>query len=153
MTDDTMMTKTEAAAVANELRIRNSISWTQLADAINAPLIWTISAVLGQQPMSAAQATTIGELLGLDHEVIDQFTRQPTRGTDSGGLPSDPTLYRFYEALSVYGPALKEWVHEEFGDGIMSAINFGIEVDRVADPGGDRVAITFNGKFLPYQWN
>lgn len=148
-----MISKAEAATMADEHRIRNGVSWQQLADEIKAPLIWTISAVLGQQPMSAEQARTTGQLLGLDAEVSDQFTRQPTRGAGSLELPSDPTLYRFYEALSVYGPALKEWIHEEFGDGIMSAINFGIEVERVADPAGDRVAITFNGKFLPYQWS
>ncbi len=147
------MTKTDAAAIANEARISQGISWQQVADAAGAPLIWAISAVLGQQPMRPEQASAVGELLGLDAEVSAQFTRQPSRGTGDLGIPSDPTLYRFYEALTVYGPALKEWVHEEFGDGIMSAINFGIEVERVSDPGGDRVGITFNGKFLPYQWS
>ena len=66
--------------------------------------------------------------------------------------PSDPTIYRFHEALDVYGEALKELIHEEFGDGIMSAINFKVDFARRSDPGGDRVVVTFDGKFLPYQW-
>ncbi len=147
------LTKTEAAGITNEARLSRGVSWELVAQTVDAPLIWTISAVLGQQPMSQSKADAIGALLDLPSEVVSQLTRQPSRGTGSLELPSDPTLYRFYEALMVYGPALKEWVHEEFGDGIMSAINFGIEVERVSDPAGDRVSITFNGKFLPYQWS
>ncbi len=67
-------------------------------------------------------------------------------------VPTDPTLYRFYEAIQVYGPAIKELIHEQFGDGIMSAINFGLTVERREHPGGDRVVVTFDGKFLPYDW-
>ncbi len=67
-------------------------------------------------------------------------------------VPTDPTVYRFYEIVQVYGPAIKELIHEEFGDGIMSAINFGFTVRRIPDPAGDRVEIVLNGKFLPYEW-
>jgi cyanate lyase len=76
----------------------------------------------------------------------------PTRGALDAPVPTDPTIYRFYEVLQVYGPAIKELIHEKFGDGIMSAINFRIDVDRRPDPGGDRVVVTLDGKFLQYQW-
>ena len=76
----------------------------------------------------------------------------PTRGALEDAVPTDPTIYRLYEVIQVYGPALKALIHEEFGDGIMSAINFKLDLKRVEDPGGDRVVITLDGKFLPYQW-
>jgi cyanate lyase len=74
------------------------------------------------------------------------------RGALDEAVPTDPTVYRFYEIVQVYGPAIKELIHEEFGDGIMSAINFGFTVRREQDPGGDRVVVTMNGKFLPHEW-
>lgn len=74
------------------------------------------------------------------------------RGALEGAVPTDPTIYRLYEIVQVYGPAIKELIHEEFGDGIMSAINFGFAVRRQPDPNGDRVEIVLNGKFLPYEW-
>jgi cyanate lyase len=83
--------------------------------------------------------------------VEESLRAQPSRGIDPA-LTSDPTIYRFTEALAVYGPALKELIHEEFGDGIMSAINFKVDVARRADPDGDRVVVTFDGKFLDYRW-
>jgi cyanate lyase len=70
----------------------------------------------------------------------------------AGGVPTDPTIYRFYEAIQVYGGAIKELIHEQFGDGIMSAINFRLDVQREPAPDGDRVVVVLDGKFLPYQW-
>lgn len=90
-------------------------------------------------------------MLGLGEGVAESLRQQPTRTPDEAAT-SDPTIYRFYEALDVYGPALKELIHEEFGDGIMSAINFKVDISRRADPGGDRVVVTFDGKFLDYNW-
>jgi cyanate lyase len=92
-------------------------------------------------------------LLGLDESVVPVLAAVPMRGRLPTAVPTDPTIYRLYEALSVYGPALKEVIHEQFGDGIMSAINFSIDLQRKPHPGGDRVVITFDGKFLPYEWN
>ncbi len=146
------MDKTQAGELANDSRIRRQLSWSQVAEAAHAPLLWTVAAVLGQHPMSDEQATAVTALLDLDDEVLTALTRQPARGTGSFELPTDPTLYRFYEALMVYGPAVKEVIHEEFGDGIMSAINFRMDIAKVEDPAGDRVVVTFDGKFLPYQW-
>jgi cyanate lyase len=113
--------------------------------------VWTVAALLGRHPVPAAEAEAVAKLLELGDEVVEALRLQPTRVADPDA-PSDPTIYRFYEALSVYGPALKALIHEEFGDGIMSAINFKLSVARRPDPEGDRVVVTFEGKFLPYQW-
>ena len=91
--------------------------------------------------MSADDAVTVGEYLELDAAVVEALQVQPFRGTFDDPVPSDPTIYRFYEALDVYGPALKALIHEEFGDGIMSAINFNIDLQRVPHEGGDRVEV------------
>ncbi|MFF0910820.1 cyanase [Microbacterium enclense] len=116
-----------------------------------APLLWTIAALLGSHALPAELAVRAGELLGLDDETVAALQVQPYR-TRGDELRADPTIYRFYELLGVYGPALKEAIHEEFGDGIMSAINCNIEIDRRSDPDGDRVRIVIDGKFLKYQW-
>ncbi len=102
--------------------------------------------------MTEAEATAAASMLELDDGVRQALQLQPTRGALETAVPVDPTMYRFYEVLQVYGPTIKELIHEEFGDGIMSAINFQLDVSRVPDPAGDRVVVTLNGKFLPYQW-
>ncbi len=133
-------------------KIRIGLTWAQLAEAIGRPQVWTTAALLGQHPIPAAEAATIGALLDLDEETVLALQLQPTRGALDSAVPVDPTIYRFYEVLQVYGPAIKELIHEQFGDGIMSAINFRIDVARVPDPAGDRVVVTLDGKFLSYQW-
>ncbi|OAH43497.1 cyanate hydratase [Dietzia cinnamea] len=146
-----IMSKRDAAARVDSARIRQGRTWAELADHLGAPLVWTTAALLGNHPMSAEQAASICELLGLGEDVAESLALQPSRGTPAE-LMSDPTIYRFTEALSVYGPALKALIHEEFGDGIMSAINFQIDFARRPDPDGDRVVITLDGKFLDYKW-
>jgi cyanate lyase len=111
-----------------------------------------VSALLGQQPMTPEQAARAVQALQLGDDVKDALQLQPTRGALGAPVPADPTIYRFYEIVQVYGPTIKELIHEEFGDGIMSAINFRFDVKRVPDPAGDRVVVTLDGKFLPYQW-
>ncbi len=143
--------KSASADLVLAARTRQGLSWAALAEAVGAPVVWTTAALLGQHPMSAEQARAACALLGLDDTVEESLRQQPTRGTDPSAA-QDPTIYRFHEALAVYGPALKELIHEEFGDGIMSAINFRVDVARRPDPGGDRVVVTFDGKFLDYQW-
>jgi cyanate lyase len=143
--------KTEAGQVLNEVRLAKGMTWREVADHIGKPLVWTVSALLGKHPVPAACAQAVGELLVLDADIIAALQRQPYRVADAG-LATDPTVYRFHEALDVYGQALKELIHEEFGDGIMSAINFSVDFAKHEDPQGDRVVVTFNGKFLPYQW-
>ena len=146
-----IMSKSEAAAHIDSARIRQGRTWAELADHLGAPLVWTTAALLGNHPMSAEQASSICELLGLGEDVAESLALQPSRGTPAE-LMSDPTIYRFTEALTVYGPALKALIHEEFGDGIMSAMNFQVDFTRRPDPDGDRVVITLDGKFLDYKW-
>ena len=128
------------------------LTWAGLAETLEAPVEWSTAALLGQFPLSEAQAGAAAEALGLDDDAIPELTAEPMRGGLDGAIPTDPTIYRFYEIVQVYGPAIKELIHEEFGDGIMSAINFGFTVSREPDPNGDRVEIVLNGKFLPYEW-
>jgi cyanate lyase len=151
-TNADMMTKQEAGERVRLAKTRLGISWQQIADTVDAPLAWVTAALLGQHPMAKDQAETVVSLLELDPEVAEILQLQPTRGALDTTVPVDPTIYRFYEVLQVYGPTLKELVHEKFGDGIMSAINFRLDVKRVPDEAGDRVVVELDGKFLPYQW-
>ncbi len=129
------------------------LSWTELAERTGGPRVHTVAALLGQHPLSADQARRAAEALGLDAEETRRLSEIPKERIGSRlEVPADPTLYRFYEALGVYGPALRILLHEEFGDGIMSAINFNIDLRRVAHHDGDRVEVVLNGKFLRYQW-
>ena len=150
------MSKQQAADLVREAKARRGLSWAGLAEAVGAPVPWTVSALLGQQPMTPAQAAAAVSALAVDGEQARDLTAalvaQPTRGALDAPVPADPTVYRFYEIVQVYGPTIKELIHEEFGDGIMSAINFRFDVKRVPDPAGDRVVVTLDGKFLPYQW-
>jgi cyanate lyase len=147
-----MLTKQEAAEAVREAKIRLGLTWARLAEAVGKPVPWTVSALLGQQPMTPEQAWAAVRALKLGEDVQVALQRQPTRGALDAPVPADPTIYRFYEIVQVYGPTIKELIHEEFGDGIMSAINFRFDVKRVPDPAGDRVVVTLDGKFLPYQW-
>jgi cyanate lyase len=146
-----VLDKTEAGRIVARTRIRAGIPWTQLAKALDRPPAWTVAALLGKHPVPAGEARVIGELLELDDDVVEALQVQPYRVADAA-VSTDPTIYRFHEALQVYGEAIKELVHEEFGDGIMSAINFRLDVRREPDPAGDRVIVVLDGKFLPYQW-
>jgi cyanate lyase len=146
-----ILPKTEAADLVVAARIRQGLTWAAIADELGTPLVWTTAALLGQHPMTAEQAGLACKLLGLGEEVAESLQLQPSRGTDPARM-ADPTIYRFTEALSVYGPALKELIHEEFGDGIMSAINFSVDISRRPHPDGDRVVVTLDGKFLDYRW-
>ncbi|MDI3405265.1 cyanase [Streptomyces cavernicola] len=136
------------AAVA--AKTRKDLSWQQIADAAELSPAFVTAAVLGQHALPEASAIAIGALLDLDEEAVQLLQTIPTRGSIPGGIPTDPTIYRFYEMLQVYGTTLKALVHEQFGDGIISAINFKLDVKKVADPeGGERAVITLDGKYLP----
>ena len=128
------------------------LTWAGLAETLEAPVEWSTAALLGQFPLTAAQARAAVEELGLGEDSVAELTAEPMRGALEGAVPTDPTVYRLYEIVQVYGPAIKELIHEEFGDGIMSAINFNLSIARRPAPDGDRVVVTFDGKFLPYQW-
>ena len=128
------------------------LTWAALAETLDAPVEWATAGLLGQFPLEEAQARAAAEALGLPDDAVAELTAPPMRGALDDSVPTDPTIYRLYEIVQVYGPAIKELIHEEFGDGIMSAINFGFTVRRRPDPNGDRVEIVLNGKFLPYEW-
>jgi cyanate lyase len=145
------LSKTDLAEVIRIARFKHGLSWAKVAEAIGKDRVWTVAALLGQHPLSARDAATVASLLDLDEEAVTILQLAPYRGS-ADAVSSDPTIYRFHEALSVYGPAIKELIHEEFGDGIMSAINFQLDIQRRSDPEGDRVIVTFDGKFLDYRW-
>lgn len=146
------MNRNDATELVVTARLARGLTWQSIADAIGRPVVWTTAALLGQHPLPAAEAAIVVELLGLSSDVIPVLGAVPMRGTDRDRAVLDPTIYRLYEALAVYGPALKELIHEQFGDGIMSAINFSLSLNRKPHPAGDRVVVTFDGKFLPYDW-
>ncbi len=141
----------QATAKVRTAVARSDSSWAELASKLDRPLLWTIAALLGSHPVPAELAEKAGELLDLDEETVLALQEQPYR-IAGDSLKDDPTSYRFYELLAGYGPALKEAIHEEFGDGIMSAINCNVELTRREDPEGDRVRVIIDGKFLKYQW-
>ncbi|GAB2442059.1 cyanase [Nocardia tengchongensis] len=136
------------AAVA--AKIAKDLTWQQIADAAGLSPAFTTAAILGQHPLPEKSALAVAELLDLDADAAKLLQTIPLRGSIPGGVPTDPTIYRFYEMLQVYGTTLKALVHEQFGDGIISAINFKLDVKKVADPeGGERAVITLDGKYLP----
>lgn len=147
-----MLTKIEAGHLVVAAKTRLGLSWAAIADHLQSPVAWSTAALLGQHPIPPELADRATTLLELDPEAEAAFAMQPSRGALETPVPTDPTIYRFYEVLQVYGPTIKALINEEFGDGIMSAINFKLDVDRRADPAGDRVVVTLDGKFLPYQW-
>ncbi len=146
------MTRNEITEQIVVARLAKGLTWQQLADAIGRPVMWTTSALLGQHPIPAELGKVLVEMLGLDESAVPVLAAPPMRGGLPTAVPTDPTIYRFYEALQVYGRAIKELIHEQFGDGIMSAINFSLDLQKKEHPSGDRVVVTFDGKFLPYQW-
>jgi cyanate lyase len=128
------------------------LSFTQIAEDLGADRVWLTAALYGQHPLTVDQAARLIDLLDLPQEAANVLAEVPTRGSFASLPPTDPTIYRLYEVLQVYGPALKALIHEDFGDGIMSAITFNVGLERRESDAGPRVRITFDGKFLPYQW-
>ena len=147
-----MTTRAELTEQIIAARLAKSLTWQQLADAVGRPVVWMTSALLGQHPIPPDVGGKLVAMLGLDDSAVPVLAAVPVRGGLPTVVPTDPTIYRFYEALSVYGGAIKELIHEQFGDGIMSAINFSLDVEKKPHPAGDRVVVTFDGKFLPYDW-
>lgn len=130
---------------------RKGLKWHELAAVVGQSKEWTTAALLGQMTLTAAQAEAVGEALALPAEAIAVLQEVPYKGSLPTAVPTDPLIYRFYELISVYGTTFKALIHEEFGDGIMSAIDFSMDMQREPDPKGDRVRIVMSGKFLPYK--
>jgi cyanate lyase len=127
------------------------LSFSDLGTLLGADEVWVAALLYGQATATAEQAATLLHTLKLDPDLAPQLTSFPVKGALDPVIPTDPLLYRFYEILQVYGLPLKDVIQEKFGDGIMSAIDFTLHVDKVEDPKGDRVKVTMNGKFLPYK--
>jgi cyanate lyase len=135
-----------------EAKRRKGLSFTQIAEHVGADRVWLTAALHGQHPLSADQAAAVSSLLELPEDAAAVLEEIPTRGSFDTLPPTDPTIYRLYEVLQVYGPALKALIHEDFGDGIMSAITFNLALERRETDAGPRVRIVLDGKFLPYHW-
>jgi cyanate lyase len=145
------MTRADVVEKAIAAKLAKKLTWRALAEACGRSEVWTTSALLGQQAMTAEEAAAVGRLLDLDAQEQLLLQIPPSKGSLGTTISTDPLIYRFHEVVQVYGTTLKELIHEKFGDGIMSAIDFEMYVDRVADPKGDRVKVTMHGKFLPYR--
>ncbi len=144
------LTRLQAATVAVAAKRAAAIPWAHVAQALDRSVVWSTSAVLGQQTLTAEQAATVCRLLDVPGEVELAMQLPPDRTAMAVDL-SDPLVYRLTEMVQVYGATIRELVGEEFGDGIVSAIDFELDVKRQADPKGDRAVLTLNGKFLPYR--
>ena len=133
------------------VKVSKGIKWEAVAKKVGQSNEWVTAACLGQMTLDAQQATIIGEIFGLTTEEQKWLQVVPYKGSLVTSVPTDPLIYRWYEIVSVYGTTIKELIHEEFGDGIMSAIDFSMDIQRQADPKGDRVNVVLSGKFLPYK--
>ena len=143
--------RTQVTAMILSAKVAKGIKWADVASAIGMSKEWTTAGCLGQMTFDKQQAETIGKIFGLSDEAVAWLQVVPYKGGLPTAVPTDALLYRFYEIINVYGGSIKELIHEEFGDGIMSAIDFKMDLKREADPAGDRVKITMSGKFLPYK--
>jgi len=132
-------------------KVARGLKWADVAERVGLSKEWVTAACLGQMTLDAAQAAVVAGIFGLSDDEARWLTVVPYKGSLPTAVPTDPLIYRFYELVSVYGTTFKELIHEEFGDGIMSAIDFRMDLRREPDPAGDRVAITMSGKFLSYK--
>ena len=146
-----MLSRAEAAERVLDAKEAKNMTFEELAGHLGRHEVWVATAVLGQATMSQEEAQSVTSLLGLEPEVATALAEIPSRGAFGGTVPVDPLLYRFFEIIQVFGPAIKAVIHEKFGDGIMSAIDFELDIRRKPDPKGDRVVVTLDGKFLPYR--
>jgi cyanate lyase len=133
------------------VKVKKNIKWTDVAKKVGESKEWVTAACLGQMTLTAAQAKAVGKIFGLNEEEQQWLQVVPYKGSLPTPVPSDPLIYRWYEIVSVYGTTIKELIHEEFGDGIMSAIDFSMDIQREPNEKGDRVNVVLSGKFLPYK--
>ena len=145
------MNRSDVTEMILAAKRQKKLSWAKLAAMAGQSKEWSTAALLGQMTLTETQAAAVGAALDLPQEAIALLQEVPYKGSLPTAVPSDPLVYRFHELISVYGTTLKALIHEEFGDGIMSAIDFSMDVTREPDPKGDRVRIVMSGKFLPYK--
>ncbi len=132
-------------------KVAKGLKWSDVAAKVGLSKEWVTAACLGQMTLNAEQAGVVGGIFGLSEEEKNWLMVVPYKGSLPTAIPTDPLIYRFYELVNVYGSTFKELIHEEFGDGIMSAIDFKMDLKREANAAGDRGQITMSGKFLPYK--
>ncbi len=145
------MSRLEVTEKIVAAKVARGLKWSDVATKVGLSKEWVTAACLGQMTLTAEQADVVAELFGLDAQDRRWLMVVPCKGSLPTAVPTDPLIYRFYELVNVYGTTFKELIHEEFGDGIMSAIDFKMDLRREPDPKGDRVSITMSGKFLPYK--
>lgn len=146
-----MMSRAEVTELIVTRKLEKKLSWAAIAEAVGQSKEWTTAALLGQMTLTEEQALAAARVLDLPADAVVQLQVVPYKGSLPTSVPTDPLIYRFYELINVYGTTFKALINEEFGDGIMSAIDFKMDLSREADPRGDRVQIVMSGKFLPYK--
>jgi cyanate lyase len=146
----TQTTRQDLTGAILASKLKKDLSFAQITEGTGLSEAFVTAALLGQHPLPADAAKAVGKTLDLDDDAVALLQTVPIRGSIGNGVPTDPTIYRFYEIVQVYGTTLKALVHEKFGDGIISAINFKLSVEKTEDPeGGSRAVITLDGKYLP----
>src|SRR5438874_7147615 len=151
MAEQKVITREEATAQILAAKKQRGLTFEEIAKAVGRHKVWVTAALMGQATMSAEEAQKAVATLGLGPDIAATLQEIPTKGSVGETVPVDPLIYRFHEITQVYGTTLKAIIHEMFGDGIMSAIDFEIDIQKKEDPKGDRVVVTYSGKFLPYR--
>jgi cyanate lyase len=145
------MTREDVTDLIYSAKVQKGIKWADVSKKLKLSKEWTTAACLGQMTLTKAQADIVAKIFDLPKEATQLLQAVPYKGSLPTAVPTDPLIYRWYEIVSVYGTTIKELIHEEFGDGIMSAIDFSMDITREPDPKGDRVHVVLSGKFLPYK--
>ena len=145
------MKREDVTAMILAAKVKQATKWAAVAKQVGASKEWTTAACLGQMQMTKKQAQTVGKIFALPEDAVLLLQTVPYKGSIPTAVPTDPLIYRLYELVNVYGTTFKELIHEEFGDGIMSAIDFDMDITRVAHQKGDRVKIVMTGKYLQYK--
>ena len=145
------MTREDVTDLIYSAKVQKGIKWADVAKKVGESKEWVTAACLGQMTLTKEQAEKVGKIFGLPPQAVKLLQVVPYKGSLPTAVPTDPLIYRWYEIVNVYGTTIKELIHEEFGDGIMSAIDFSMDITREPDPKGDRVHVVLSGKFLPYK--
>jgi cyanate lyase len=145
------MNREDVTDLIVQAKVKKGLKWADVATQVGLSKEWVTAACLGQMTLTAEQASLLGKIFDLPEEAMLWLQEVPYKGSLPTSVPTDPLIYRFYELVSVYGTTFKALIHEEFGDGIMSAIDFKMDLQREPNPAGDRVSIVMSGKFLPYK--
>jgi len=150
-----LMSRQEATDYLLAAKRTKGMTFEEISKAVGRDKVWVTAAIMGQATMSKDEAEktvrTLGVGEGLAGQIADSLQEIPMKGSLDASVPVDPLIYRFHEITQVYGTTMKALIHEMFGDGIMSAIDFEIDIQKKEDPKGERVVVTYNGKFLPYR--